>query len=178
MVERNGGGTSAVLEGRVTGADGQPLVDAELDVWQTAENQLYAVQDPDQPEGNLRGRYRTCEDGRYEICTIRPVPYRIPEDGPVGALLRLTNRHPWRAAHIHLIVTHPGHIPLTTEVFDADSDYLDSDAVFGVAPELVRPFTEDDGVVRARFDIVLAPRQHRSREARDVGRGDQRAPGE
>jgi catechol 1,2-dioxygenase len=157
MVERNGGGIPAVLEGRVTGADDQPLADAELDVWQTAENQLYAVQDADQPEGNLRGRYRTRDDGRYEICTIRPVPYRIPEDGPVGALLRETNRHAWRAAHIHLIVTHPGHVPLTTEVFDAGSDYLDSDAVFGVAPELVRPFTEDGTVVRAQFDIVLAP---------------------
>jgi protocatechuate 3,4-dioxygenase beta subunit len=156
MVEQDGGGAPAVLEGRVTGAHGQPLADAELDVWQTAENQLYAVQDPDQPEGNLRGRYRTRDDGRYEIRTIRPVPYRIPEDGPVGALLRQTNRHPWRAAHIHLIVTHTDHVPLTTELFDAESDYLDSDAVFGVAPELVRPFAQDDGLVRARFDIVLA----------------------
>jgi len=164
MVERSGGGTPAVLEGRVTGADGEPIAGAVLDVWQNAENQLYAVQDPDQPEGNLRGRYLTRDDGRYEIRTIRPVPYRIPEDGPVGALLRQTNRHPWRAAHIHMIVTHPDYVRLTTEVFDADSDYLDSDAVFGVAPELVRSFAEERGTLRTRFDIVLAA--DRARAAR------------
>jgi catechol 1,2-dioxygenase len=156
MVERSGGGAPAVLDGRVTSVDGEPLAGAELDVWQNAENRLYAIQDPEQPEGNLRGRYRARADGSYEIRTIRPVPYPIPDDGPVGAMLRRTGRHPWRAAHIHLLITHAGHRPLTTEVFDAASDYLDSDAVFGVAPELVLAFEDDDGVARARFDIVLA----------------------
>jgi catechol 1,2-dioxygenase len=157
MVERSGSGAPAILEGRVTGVDGEPLTGAELDVWQNAENRLYAIQDHEQPEGNLRGRYRARPDGSYEIRTIRPVPYPIPDDGPVGAMLRRTGRHPWRAAHIHLLVTHEGHRPLTTEVFDAASDYLDSDAVFGVAPELVLSFEEDDnGIARARFDIVLA----------------------
>lgn len=156
MVERSGGGAPAVLDGRVTSVDGEPLAGAELDVWQNAENRLYAIQDHEQPEGNLRGRYRTRPDGSYEIRTIRPVPYPIPDDGPVGAMLRRTGRHPWRAAHIHLLVTHEGHRPLTTEVFDAASDYLDSDAVFGVAPELVLSFEDDDyGVARASFDIVL-----------------------
>jgi len=158
MVERSRGGSPAVLEGQVSSVDGEPLGGAELDVWQNAENRLYAIQDPEQPEGNLRGRYRARPDGSYQIRTIRPVPYPIPDDGPVGALLRQTGRHPWRAAHVHVLVTHEGHLPLTTEVFDAESDYLDSDAVFGVAPELVLHFGEDDdGVARARFDIVLAP---------------------
>ncbi|WP_067902748.1 dioxygenase family protein [Nocardia vaccinii] len=157
MVERDDGDAPALLRGRVTDLDGRPVAGATLDVWQNASNRLYAIQDPEQPEFNLRGKYTTDADGRYEIRTIRPVPYTIPDDGPVGALLAATGRHPWRAAHIHLLVTAAGFRPLTTEVFDAESDYLDSDAVFGVAPELILEFlTDADGVQVATFDIVLS----------------------
>jgi protocatechuate 3,4-dioxygenase beta subunit len=156
MVERDDGDAPAVLRGRVTDLDDRPVAGATLDVWQNASNRLYAIQDPEQPEHNLRGKYATDADGRYEIRTIKPVPYTIPDDGPVGALLAATGRHPWRAAHIHLLVTAPGHRPLTTEVFDAASDYLDSDAVFGVAPELILRFAPDrDGLLAAEFDVRL-----------------------
>lgn len=157
MVDRDDGDLPAVLRGRVTDVAGNPVTGAEMDVWQNASNRLYAIQDPKQPEFNLRGKYTTDADGRYEIRTIRPVPYTIPDDGPVGAMLEATGRHPWRAAHIHLLITADGYRPLTTEVFDAGSDYLDSDAVFGVAPELIIRFEADgDGTVVAVFDIVLA----------------------
>jgi catechol 1,2-dioxygenase len=156
MVERGDGDPPAILRGRVTGVDGEPVAGATLDVWQTATNRRYAIQDPEQPRFNLRGIYTSDEEGRYEIRTVRPVSYTIPDDGPVGRMLALTARHPWRAAHIHLIVEADGYVPLTTEVFDAASDYLDSDAVFGVAPELVLEFAPDgDGVTSAEFDIVL-----------------------
>jgi protocatechuate 3,4-dioxygenase beta subunit len=158
MVERDDGDPPAILRGRVSDLAGWPVPGVTLDVWQNASNRLYAIQDPVQPTFNLRGRYPTDADGRYEIRTIRPVPYPIPDDGPVGALLAATGRHPWRAAHIHLLVTAAGYRPLTTEVFDADSDYLDSDAVFGVAPELIVRFAPGvDGVAVATFDITLAP---------------------
>lgn len=118
-----------------------------MDVWQTAPNGLYAVQDPAQPEHNLRGRFRTDEQGRYRFRTVRPVSYPIPDDGPVGRLLRATGRHPWRAAHIHAIVSAPGHRTVTTTVFDAADPYVDSDAVFGVKRSQVRDFerAEDGG---------------------------------
>jgi catechol 1,2-dioxygenase len=156
MVERDDGDEPAILRGRVTDVAGRPLPQTSLDVWQNASNRLYAIQDPDAPEFNLRGVYQTDADGRYEIRTIRPVPYTIPHDGPVGALLTATGRHPWRAAHIHLLVKRKGYQALTTEVFDAASDHLDSDAVFGVAPELILSFEPGaDGVATATFDIVL-----------------------
>jgi len=158
MVERDDGGAAALLRGRVTDVAGKPVPGAVLDVWQNNSNGLYAIQDPQQPTFNLRGKYTTDTGGRYEIRTIRPVPYTIPDDGPVGALLQATGRHPWRAAHIHLLVTASGYPPLTTEVFPADSDYLDSDAVFGVAPELIVRFEPgNDGTAVATFDVVLAP---------------------
>jgi catechol 1,2-dioxygenase len=76
---------------------------------------------------------------------VRPVPYPIPDDGPVGQMLAATGRHPWRPAHIHLMVRAPGYLTLVTHIFDRESAYLDSDAVFAVKPSLVRGFEERTG---------------------------------
>ena len=46
-------------------------------------------------------------------------------------------RSAWRPAHMHMIVSAPGHRSLVTELFDAEDPYLDSDAVFGVRAPLV-----------------------------------------
>ncbi|HEY1480832.1 MAG TPA: hydroxyquinol 1,2-dioxygenase, partial [Gaiellales bacterium] len=79
-------------------------------------------------------------DGSYGFLAVRPVPYTIPDDGPVGAMLGATGRHPWRPAHIHMIVRAPGHRTVVTHIFDAASDYLEADAVFAVKPSLLRRF--------------------------------------
>ena len=153
----------AIVRGSVRSLDGTPLPGATLDVWQTNSTGLYAVQEPgSQPEFNLRGIYRTDEQGRFEIRTVRPVEYPVPTDGPAGDLLHLTGRHAWRAAHIHAIVDAPGHARVVTHIFDGDRDYLDSDVVFGVKPSLIRHFQRDeaaDGSVTwvLDHDFVLAP---------------------
>lgn len=126
--------------GRVTDTDGNPVDGATLDVWQNADDMLYAVQNPDAPPGNLRGVFRTREDGSYAFLGVRPTDYPIPADGPVGRLLSGTGRHPWRPAHIHVIVSAPGYQSVATHIFDADSEYLASDAVFAVKASLVRRF--------------------------------------
>lgn len=150
-------GQGAVVRGRVRSADGTPLAGAVLDLWQTDASGFYAVQQPGiQPPDHLRGRYRTEDDGRYEFRTTRPVPYPIPADGPVGRLLTATGRHPWRAAHIHAIVSAAGHLPITTHIFDRESRYLDTDAVFGVKGSLIKDFAEQpDGTVSLEHDFVL-----------------------
>lgn len=152
-------GEPAVLKGQVRSTDGRAVPGAVLDVWQTSANGSYAVQDPAALGAeNLRGRYRAAADGTFEIRTVRPVPYSLPDDGPVGRLLRATGRHPMRAAHIHVIVTAKDHRPLTTHVFDAASDYLDSDAVFGVKSSLVRDFVPTaGGEAVCACDFVLDP---------------------
>jgi hydroxyquinol 1,2-dioxygenase len=133
-------GTPAWIHGRVLSVDGTPLAGAELDVWQNGDDQLYAVQDPDAPEDHLRGRFVTRDDGSYGFVAVRPTAYPIPYDGPVGAMLQATGRHPWRPAHIHMIVRAPGHRSVTTHLFDDQSDYLETDAVFAVKPSLLRTF--------------------------------------
>jgi catechol 1,2-dioxygenase len=133
-------GSPVLVRGRVTGSGGRLLAGATLDVWQCSSNGLYDTQDPGQPPFNLRGVFGTGPDGRYEFRTVRPASYPIPVDGPVGDLLRAAGRGHWRAAHIHAIVSAPGHRSVTTHIFDADNPYLDRDAVFGVRDSLVRPF--------------------------------------
>jgi protocatechuate 3,4-dioxygenase beta subunit len=131
-------GETLVVSGFVRSSDGTALPHAQLDVWQTASNGLYDVQDEHQAAGSLRGRFHTDDHGEYRFRTVRPVSYPIPDDGPVGKLLASTARHPWRAAHIHFIVSAAGYEPVITHVFDSADPYLESDTVFGVRRSLIR----------------------------------------
>jgi hydroxyquinol 1,2-dioxygenase len=169
-ISEQAAGTPAWVHGRVLDVTtGEAIAGAEVDVWQNGDNRLYAVQDDGAPEHHLRGRFRTRGDGSYAFLAVRPVPYPIPEDGPVGRMLAATGRHPWRPAHIHMIVRASGYETLVTHIFDRESAYLDSDAVFAVKPSLLRTFVErsaDDperpvGVEGAwcslDCDVLLAP---------------------
>ena len=169
IAEEPDAGVPALVHGRVLDLDGDPIAGAEVDVWQNGADQLYAVQKPEAEEDHLRGRFITRPDGSYAFVAVRPTPYPIPYDGPVGRMLDLTGRHPWRPAHVHMIIRAEGYRTLTTHVFDVDSQYLDSDAVFAVKPSLTREFithSPDDpdtpeGVttewVSVENDLVLAP---------------------
>lgn len=149
-------GEPAIVRGRVLDIEGNPVVGAVIDVWQTDANGKYDIQDSSDVAGNLRGRFKSDADGRYEFKTIRPVPYPIPADGPVGKMLRSVNRHEWRAAHIHAIVEAAGFTSVTTHIFDKDSDFLDSDTVFGVKGSLIKTFIkQNDGVLLLDHDFIL-----------------------
>lgn len=150
-------GEPTVVIGRVLDAAGAPIEGALLDVWQTNGNSLYETQDPDQPDMNLRGRFRTDAEGRFRFRTVKPVSYPIPFDGPVGAMLRTMDRHPYRPAHIHFIVTADGYEPLVTQVFAEGDEYLDSDAVFGVKNSLVGEFRPVDDPEAAEKFGTTAP---------------------
>ncbi|KAK8021219.1 hypothetical protein PG990_006357 [Apiospora arundinis] len=126
------------IHGRVLSAEtGEPIPGATLDVWQAAPNGLYEQQDPTQPDLNLRGKFVTrADDGAYSLHCLRPTPYPIPFDGPSGRLLQLLDRHPYRPAHIHFVVSAPGRRTLTTQVFDAEDPYVGNDSVFATKEEL------------------------------------------
>jgi hydroxyquinol 1,2-dioxygenase len=161
---------TCLVTGRVTDDQGNAIAGATVDVWQTSANALYDVQDPDAPEWNLRGRFKTGAAGEYALVTEKPVSYAVPEDGPVGRMLDAAGRHAFRPAHIHFIVDADGYEPLTTHVFVKGDKYLDSDAVFATKQSLVGEFKVcSDGAVaeqygiqapftRLEFDFGLMPR--------------------
>jgi len=130
--------------GRVLGEDGKPIAGAVLDVWSGDGEGTYDMQMEGDVGMKARGRIRTDPEGRYSFWSIRPEYYPVPSDGPVGVMLRKMGRHPMRPGHIHMIVSATGHHPITTHLFAAGSQYLDSDAVFGVKDSLVTSFTRHD----------------------------------
>jgi catechol 1,2-dioxygenase len=169
----SGAGPRATISGRVTDPDGRPISGALLDVWQTAPTGLYHMQDRSAPRFDLCGRLHTDAEGRFAFRTLLPVSYSIPTDGPVGRMLGALGRHPYRPAHVHFIVSAPGHVPVVTQLFTEGDPYLDSDAVFGVKSSLVVRYQEDggepDGTPRFRlehdFVLVRAPPAQRGAAA-------------
>jgi hydroxyquinol 1,2-dioxygenase len=133
-------GEPAFYSGRVLGADGRPLENALLDIWSGDGEGNYDMQIPGRTAMQARGRIRTDAQGRYWFRSIKPTFYPVPTDGPVGRMLRKMGRHPYRPGHIHMIVSASGHLPVTTHLFVAGSEYLSSDAVFGMKESLVAQF--------------------------------------
>ncbi|MGK5678747.1 maleylacetate reductase and hydroxyquinol 1,2-dioxygenase domain-containing protein [Actinoplanes sp. URMC 104] len=133
---------------RITDSRGRPVPDAVVDVWQSDQDGYYDVQLPDLEGPVLRARLRSDLDGRLWFRSILPSEYPIPDDGPVGRMLRATGRHPYRAPHLHFMISAPGYRRLVTQLFVAGGPYLDSDAVFGVKPELIVDFPAGPGGTR------------------------------
>ena len=125
------------LHGRVLDVHQKPIPNAQIDFWQNADNGLYPAQDAAQDPQNLRCKIHCDVQGGFNLLTIRPHPYTVPTDGPVGALLAASNRGIWRPAHFHIIVSAPGYVGLVTELFPSGSAYIDNDTVFGVRPGLI-----------------------------------------
>lgn len=125
------------IRGKIVNQDGEPIPHARIEVWQADDAGYYDVQSPDLSEYQGRGVLQSDAQGNYYFKSIVPEAYPIPHDGPVGKMLEALNRHPWRPAHLHFMITAPGYERLVTHVFREGGDYLDSDAVFGVRSSLI-----------------------------------------
>lgn len=131
---------TAYFEGYIKDEQGRGIAGVTLDVWEDAPNGIYENLDPDQPEYNLRGRFETDENGHYAFVAVRPVPYPIPEDETAGELLRFMGHHPNRPGHMHFIISKDGYRPLISQIYDADSKWLEDDSVFAVKQSLIGKF--------------------------------------
>jgi hydroxyquinol 1,2-dioxygenase len=155
------------VTGTVSGTDGRAVAGALLEVWESDEDGFYDVQYAGERVAN-RGRLIADGAGAFRFWAVRPAPYPIPHDGPVGELLTAAGRGPMRPAHIHFMVSAPGYRTLTTHIFVDGGDHLREDAVFGVRDSLIKTFVEqapgtapdgrelDAPWSHVSFDIVLA----------------------
>jgi hydroxyquinol 1,2-dioxygenase len=162
-------GTPCWVSGTVRSSNGSVAAGARLDVWESDDDGLYDVQYGD---GRVTGRGHLFADeqGAYRFWCVKPCAYPIPDDGPVGDLLRATDRSPMRPAHLHFRVAAQGHHEVVTHIFPAGTDHLSTDAVFGVRDSLIVEFSEETGGIapdgtsmncewsKVEFDIVLAQR--------------------
>jgi protocatechuate 3,4-dioxygenase beta subunit len=148
----------------------KPIPNAIVDIWQASANGKYDFQDPDnQSDNNLRGKFRTNSEGEYWFYCLRPTPYSLPTDGPAGVLLNLMERHPFRPAHIHLMISaeESNFKPVTTQIFPKDDPYLTTDSVFAVKDDLVVDFVPISGKwkegfpkaeLELEYNVFLVPR--------------------
>jgi len=165
-------GSTLFARGRVRDGQGRPIPGALVDVWQASPTGLYENQDPSQADMNLRGCFRTDDEGRWHFRSVKPAGYPIPTDGPVGALLHAQVRPHYRPAHIHFMVSAPGYQTLVTQVFLDDCPHLESDVTFSVVQSLIGDFVRHDDPAAAPgpvegpwysldYDFTLRPGEQR-----------------
>jgi protocatechuate 3,4-dioxygenase alpha subunit len=139
-------GEAIEISGRVIDADGLPVPDALIEIWQADAAGWYGGSN--EPRGFIGyGRCATCEAGEYLFRTLRPG--RVP--GPGGVL---------QAAHIAVGILGRGLLKrLNTRLYFEDGEGLGADPVLQCVPAERRSTLwakRVRGVPAAyRFDIVL-----------------------
>jgi catechol 1,2-dioxygenase len=126
-----------LMRGRVLDDKGRPLAGVEVDAWGANGLGMYSFWDEDQPPYNLRGRVKTDAQGRYAIRTVYPRPYAIPPFLAPGAMLEALGRQAWRPSHLHFRIVADGLVPLVTQVYLAESDFMQIDSAVAVKDSLI-----------------------------------------
>ncbi|KAJ4305358.1 hypothetical protein N0V90_000889 [Kalmusia sp. IMI 367209] len=158
---------------------GAPIPDVKVDIWETDSHGSYDVQYETYSSENPNGRaiIRSDEDGVFWFKAIVPVPYRIPNDGPVGVMLEKLGRHPWRPSHMHFMFEKEGFDHLITALYLRGDPYETSDAVFGVKESLIvdlstvnaqqaKTYGVKEGSKLLKYDFVLVTDEE-TRKLRD-----------
>lgn len=135
-------GTRVTVSGRVLDPDCQPIEGALVDVWQADDAGDYdndGVDDPPNGEFVLRGRMTVDGDGAYSFRSLIPGHY--------------LNGNQYRPAHIHVTVSAPGFVSLTTQLYFEGDPYNDIDPWFLQALMLLLTDVGDEKT--STFDFVL-----------------------
>ena len=131
-------GERLIVRGRVRGVDCSVVPGATLDFWEANKTEgLY-----DNEGFLLRGHQVADAEGGYELRAIVPGRY--------------LNGAEYRPQHIHVIVSAPGYVPITTQLYFEGDPYNETDA-FIVDSLIMDPKPNDEGVLEAEFDFVLEP---------------------
>lgn len=137
LVEDGDPGVRLSVSGKVLAVDCSVLAGALLDVWHADDAGAY-----DQTGYHFRGKLTAGGDGSYRFDTIIPGRY--------------LNGAQYRPSHIHLKVSAPGFVLLTTQLYFEGDPFNDVDPF--LHPSLIMPLTDDGaGGKLASFDFVLVP---------------------
>jgi len=139
------------LTGKLLDANGNPLRNAVVEIWQVDGNGVYlhTADRHSQRDANFQGfgRFLTGSKGEYYFRTVKPVPY------------------PGRTPHIHFKVKQRGEREFTTQCYIKGHPQNDRDGIYrGIRDPKARESVTIDfkpikdsktGELAARFDIVL-----------------------
>ncbi|KAK2747744.1 hypothetical protein FQN57_001774 [Myotisia sp. PD_48] len=141
---------------KVLNTNGEPVEGVKVDIWETDSSGHYDVQYADRAAPDGRAVMHTDKEGGFWFKAIKPVSYPIPHDGPVGKLLRMLRRHPYRPAHMHFMFAKDGYDHLITSLYPRGDPYESSDAVFGVKSSLIVDYTAvTDQEIAAKYDVPV-----------------------
>lgn len=158
MREQDAAAPALIFKGKVVDLEGNGLPGATVELWHADKDGFYSQFAPGIPEWNLRGTVEVDENGNFEIKTLEPAPYKIPTDGPTGWFIESYGGHPWRPAHLHLMVKAPGKRSITTQLYFQGGDWVANDVATAVKPELVLdPKPNADGIAEVVYDFALDP---------------------
>jgi protocatechuate 3,4-dioxygenase beta subunit len=151
-------GELTLVEGVVMDADGKPIAEALVDIWQcNAAGRYHHERDPNPAprDPNFQGWAQVLSDadGRYSFLTVKPGAYSVDKR--------------WaRPPHIHFKVSKRGFHELTTQMFFAGEPLNDADQLFQAIPtderksvvaELGKATTADgEEALHCGFDVVLS----------------------
>lgn len=125
------------LTGQVRDTDGNPIPDAQVEIWHADSKGNYSFFDPSQSDYNLRRTIMADAEGRYRVRSIIPSGYGVPPESPTDQVLSALGRHGQRPAHIHFFISAPGYRHLTTQINLAGDPYTFDDFAFATREELV-----------------------------------------
>jgi len=146
-------GDPVFVQAWVKDESGQPVADAEVDIWQASGEGYYENQDPQQADMNLRGKFVTDAQGGIRLRTVKPSGYPIPVSGPVGAMIRAQGRHNLRPAHIHFMIRKAGFKTQFSQLYSSDDPHLETDVQFGVTRALIGNYVPHDGGTAPDADV-------------------------
>ena len=151
-------GTPLLFKGRFTDTEGNPIQDAQVEIWHADADGYYSQYAPELPEWLFRGTVKADENGYFEINTMQPAPYQIPTDGACGQLIGAAGWHAWRPAHIHIKVSAPGYQLVTQQLYFPGDPHNEDDIASAVKPELMLEVKEREGGQgnQVEYNYVLA----------------------
>lgn len=158
----SGSGRSRIVvllfHGNFTDTDGNPIKDAQVEIWHADAAGFYSQYAPGLPEWLFRGTVKADENGYFEINTMQPAPYQIPTDGACGQLIGAAGCHAWRPAHIHIKVSAPGYQLVTQQLYFPGDPHNEDDIASAVKPELMLDVKErqDGEGNQVEYNYVLA----------------------
>lgn len=157
-------GERIIVAGRVLDADGRPVPNALVEVWQANACGRYAHKvdqhdAPLDPNFTGAGRCLTDENGEYSFTSIRP-----------GAYPWHNHENAWRPPHIHFSLFGVNFLSrLVTQMYFPGDPLLALDPIYNSVPDekgrarLVSIYdhdlTQPEWALGYRFDIVLAGRR-------------------